>query len=490
MFRIIIKDSSNVIKKFKINKKEILIGRQKGCDLSIPEKAVSARHALITAKEGKLIIEDVGSRNGVLVNGLKIQGPSEITEEDVISVGSFNIWCELLREESSDSLEGSYHSPFQFSKKEEANKDEEETGMKGFFSYLVVFLEPIKEYLKQDEISEIMINGYDQIYIEKGGKLILTDAKFKNDDAVQAAVKNIAQSVGRTVDEKNPRLDARLPDGSRIHAIIPPCARLGTCISIRKFMKKSMSVDKLIEFGSLTKKAAQFIEICVKMERNILVAGGTGSGKTSLLNIISTYIPEENRVLVIEDASELQLQQPHVLSLETKPPDKHGTGAVTIRDLLHSSLRMRPDRIVVGECRGAEALDMLQALNTGHGGSMSTIHSNSPRDALSRLETMCLMAGIDMPLSAIRGQIASAIDIILYTNRFHDGSRKVTYITEVLPLSQDGLYTTQDIFRFQRGPNTKDGKISGVFKSTGHLPSFYQEILHEGYKIPEEFFKA
>ena len=254
-------------------------------------------------------------------------------------------------------------------------------------------------------------------------------------------------------------------------------------------MKKTMTVEKLIELGSLSPKGAKFLEICVKLERNIIVAGGTGSGKTSLLNIISSFIPPNDRVIVIEDASELQLQQPHVLPLETKPPDKNGEGAVTIRDLLHSALRMRPDRIVVGECRGAEALDMIQALNTGHGGSMSTVHANSPRDALSRLETMCLMAGIDMPLSAIRGQIASAVDIIIYTNRFHDGSRKVTHITEVLGLSETGQYITQDIFRFERGPNTKDGRVTGVLKPTGKLPSFMEEIQQEGYPIREEFFK-
>ncbi|RME77236.1 MAG: FHA domain-containing protein, partial [Planctomycetota bacterium] len=473
MFRMIIKDSTGTIKKFKINKDQILIGRDKSCDIAIPEKAVSTKHALLRKVDKKVIIEDVGSRNGVLVNGLKIQGPSEITDEDVISVGSFNIWCELLEEETLPAGPA-YQSPFAQQNLEKQKEEEAATGMKGFFSYLVVFLEPIKEFLKRDDVSEIMINGPDQIYIETGGKLVLTDAKFKNDEAVQAAVMNIAQSVGRIVNEKNPRLDARLPDGSRIHAILPPVARNGTYISIRKFMKKNMTIEKLIEFGSLTKKAAKFIEICVKLERNIIVTGGTGSGKTSLLNIISSFIPPTDRVLVIEDASELQLRQPHVLPLETKHPDKHGEGAVTIRDLLHSSLRMRPDRIVVGECRGAEALDMIQALNTGHGGSMSTVHSNSPRDSLSRLETMCLMAGVDMPLSAIRGQIASAIDIIIYTNRFHDGSRKITHITEVLPLSEDGKYVTSDIFRFERGPNTPDGKITGKLLPTGNLPSFLE----------------
>ncbi|RME04952.1 MAG: CpaF family protein [Planctomycetota bacterium] len=362
--------------------------------------------------------------------------------------------------------------------------------LEGYHSYLIVFLEPIRDFLFDEEVSEIMINGPHQIYIEKRGKLHKTSARFNSEESLQAAVVNIAQSVGRRIDEKNPRLDARLPDGSRIHAVLPPCARKGTYVSIRKFMRHAMNMEKLISFGAITPKAAEFLDICVKMKKNILVAGGTGSGKTSLLNVISSFIPEGDRVIVIEDASELQLQQEHILTMETKAPDKHGEGGVSIRDLIHSSLRMRPDRIVIGEVRGAEALDLLQALNTGHGGSMSTIHANSPRDALSRLETMCLMSGIEMPLRAFRDQIASALQIVVYTNRFSDGSRKVTHITEVLPLSEDGKYQLQDVFYFKRQSNTPDGRVQGKMIPTGYLPSFSQEAIQNGFPLTKEFFQV
>jgi len=350
------------------------------------------------------------------------------------------------------------------------------------------FLEPITQYLDDPEVTEIMVNSPDEIWIEKSGKLERTDSRFESEDALRSAINNISQFVKRRIDEENPTMDARLPDGSRVHAILPPCARKGLCLDIRKFSAETLTMEKLVSFGSITPDAVEFIKACVYGKMNILVSGGTGSGKTSLLNAISSLVPNEERIITIEDSAELQLQQDHVLPLESKPPDKKGKGEVDIRELLKSSLRLRPDRIIVGEIRGGEALDLLQAMNTGHGGSMGTIHANSPIDSLSRLETLSLFSGVELPLRVIRAQVTSAIHLVIQTSRYHDGSRKISHISEVLPLDDRGEYRTQDIFIFKQTNVKPTGRIEGSLKSTGILPGFLDEIEQAGYNLKKAIF--
>lgn len=350
-------------------------------------------------------------------------------------------------------------------------------------SFLVLFLAPVREYLEDDDVSEILINGPGQIYIEKKGKLQKTDARFASESALKAAASNIAKSVGRILNEDNPRLDARLPDGSRVHAVIPPLARCGTVIAIRKFKKDTLSIEKMLSFGSLSDDAVLLIKALVGLHKNVIVSGGTSSGKTSVLNALSSFIGNDERVLVIEDASELQLQQEHIVSFETRKADKNGNGEVTIRDLIVSSLRLRPDRIVIGEIRGGEALDLLQALNTGHAGSMSTIHANSPLDCLFRLETCALLSGIEIPLTALRAQVASAIDAVVHTARLSDGSRKVVAISEVLSL-KNGEYQTQDLLVWQTDHINETGKVEGRFVLK-NKPTFMAQAEIEQIALPK-----
>jgi len=330
-------------------------------------------------------------------------------------------------------------------------------------SFLVLFLAPVKEYLEDDSVSEILINGSQQVYIERRGRLEEVPAKFVSEAALKAAATNIAKSVGRLLDEMHPRLDARLPDGSRVHAVIPPLSRVGTVIAIRKFKKDTLTIDKMLEFRSLNEQMRKLIRAIVLLHKNVIVSGATSSGKTSVLNALSSFIPEGERVLVIEDASELQLQQKHVVSFETRKADKNGQGEVTIRDLIRSALRLRPDRIVIGEIRGGEALDLLQALNTGHAGSMSTIHANSPLDCLRRIETCALLSGIDIPLSALRSQVASAIDLVVHTARLSDGSRKIVSVAEVLPL-EGGDYRVRELMRWKTSSISPEGRVEGDFE--------------------------
>ena len=311
-------------------------------------------------------------------------------------------------------------------------------------SFLTLFLMPVKTFLEDDTVSEILINGPERVYIERAGRLEEVPVRFVSEPALRAAAANIAKSVGRILDEMHPRLDARLPDGSRVHAVIPPLSRIGTVIAIRKFKKDTLTIGKMQEFGSVDADTVNLLRALVLLHKNVIVSGATSSGKTSVLNALSAFIPDAERVLVIEDATELQLQQRHVVPFETRKADKNGQGEVTIRDLIRSALRLRPGRIVIGEIRGGEALDLLQALNTGHAGSMSTIHANSPIDCLRRIETCALLSGIDVPLQALRAQVASAIDAVVHTARLSDGSRKVVTISEVLPL-EGGDYRVRDI---------------------------------------------
>jgi len=337
------------------------------------------------------------------------------------------------------------------------------------------------ELLDDPSVSEVMINGPSVVYAERKGKVLKTDCRFPNQESLYAAVKNLAQYVGKTLTSEVARFDARLPDGSRVHVTLPPCSRNGICAAIRKFSDVNFTIADQVKLGSMTDEAAEFLRLCVLMEKNILVSGGTGSGKTCLLNALSGFIPREDRILVLEDSSELRLQQEHVLYYECVAGDKHGRGRVTIRDLFHSALRMRPTRVIVGEVRSGEALDMIQAMTSGHSGSMSTIHANTPTDALNRLETLALMGGLDLPLRAIRVQVASAIDVIVQISRFRDGSRRLLEIAEVLRLDDSGDYQTLPIFRFVMREKPTSTRVVGELEWTESRPTFADELEMLGF---------
>jgi pilus assembly protein CpaF len=348
---------------------------------------------------------------------------------------------------------------------------------------------PLQDLLDDPDVSEIMVNGPKKIYVERKGKLTKTNISFDNDAQVLKIIERIIVPLGRRIDYDSPTVDARLPDGSRVNAVIAPVAIDGPTITIRKFQKGKLSVDQLIEYGSITRNMADFVRACVIGRLNIIISGGTGSGKTTLLNVLSGFIPENERIVTIEDAAELRLQQDHVVRLEVKPIDLEGLHSVTIRDLVRNSLRMRPDRIIVGEVRGGEALDMLQAMNTGHDGSLTTLHANSPRDTISRLETMCLMSGMELPLKVVREQIAAAIDLIIQQTRLKDGARKVTSITEVAGMEGDTVVMTE-IFRFEQTGLDPDGKVLGELKPTGIRPLFGPRLEMAGFKLTPEMFGA
>lgn len=346
---------------------------------------------------------------------------------------------------------------------------------------------PISRFLFDEDVSEVMVNGPKMVYVEKSGKLELSEAAFDDNEHVMRIIEKIVAPLGRRIDESSPMVDARLPDGSRVNAIIPPLALEGPTITIRKFAKKPLDIAKLVEFGTVSAEMATFIEACIKARLNIVVSGGTGSGKTTTLNVLSSFIPNDERIITIEDAAELQLRQQHVVRLESRPANVEGKGAITIRELVRNSLRMRPDRVVIGEVRGGEALDMLQAMNTGHDGSLTTGHANSPRDMLSRLETMVLMAGMDLPVRAIREQIAAAIDVIIQQTRMKDGSRKITYITEVQGIEKETI-TLQDIFYFNQTGMDDKGRIKGSYKSSGIRPKFFEKLENTRVHLPSSLF--
>ncbi|MDK1028250.1 MAG: CpaF family protein [Anaerolineae bacterium] len=350
----------------------------------------------------------------------------------------------------------------------------------------ILGLGPLQPLIEDDTITEIMVNGAKNIYIERKGKLHRVPVTFENNDHVLRIIERIVAPLGRRIDESSPYVDARLQDGSRVNAVIPPISLVGPILTIRKFSKNPITVEQLIQFGSVTMEAMQFMKACVESRLNIFISGGTGSGKTTLLNVMSGFIPDDERILTIENAAELQLRQEHVVTLESRPPNIEGRGEISIRDLVINSLRMRPDRIIIGECRGGETLDMLQAMNTGHDGSMTTAHANSPRDALSRIETMCLMAGMDLPVKAIREQVASAIDVIIQQSRMRDGTRKVVSITEVNGMEGD-VITMTDIFTFEQ-TGIDAGKVIGQIRPTGLRPKFMDKFEEFGIKLPPSIF--
>jgi len=347
---------------------------------------------------------------------------------------------------------------------------------------------PIEPLLADETITEIMVNGPDRIYIERKGKLEKVNAAFESDEHLMRIIDRIVAPLGRRIDESSPYVDARLPDGSRVNAIIPPLSLIGPVLTIRKFARIPLTIENLIDFGTITPEAVEFLKACVIARLNIIVSGGTGSGKTTFLNVLSGFIPDDERIVTVENAAELQLRQEHVVTLESRPPNIEGKGEVSIRDLVINCLRMRPDRIIVGECRGGEALDMLQAMNTGHDGSLTTAHSNSPRDTLARLETMCLMAGMDLPLRAIREQVASAVDLIVHQERMKDGTRKVVNITEVQGMEGD-VIVMSDVFAFEQ-TGIESGKVIGRLRPTGIRPKFIEQIEAANIYLPPSIFGA
>ncbi|HJL17948.1 MAG TPA: CpaF family protein, partial [Sandaracinaceae bacterium LLY-WYZ-13_1] len=359
-----------------------------------------------------------------------------------------------------------------------------------FEQTLLKFLEPVRPYLDDTTVSEVMINGPDQIFVERRGKLHRVDAHFPSRDALVAALRNLAQFVGRHVDEHRPILEARLPDGSRVEAVLPPAAPDGPMVAIRRFAKDTLTVDKLLSFGSFTPDAAELLRAIVSVKQNIIVAGGTGSGKTSLLNALTGFIPADERIVVIEDTREVQCQQQHVVQLESRQPDARGRGEVTIRDLFKATLRMRPDRIVVGEIRGAEALDLVQAMTSGHGGCLATVHATYPTDTMNRLETMAMMSDVQMPLRALRAQVASAIDFIVQTSRLRDGSRCVTHIAEVQGYEPDTGYQLANVFERHYEGQDPQGKILSRFDATGFVPKATELIRGHGYDLPDAVIAA
>ena len=374
--------------------------------------------------------------------------------------------------------------------------DEEESGLSAQEKLLIVRqigdsvmgLGPLEPFVKDPEVTEIMVNGWDSIYVERAGRLYWTGVKFHDEGQLRRTIDKIVAKVGRRIDESSPYCDARLPDGSRVNAIIPPLAIDGPALTIRKFAADPYQASDLVSFGTMNHQVVELLDACVKGRLNILVSGGTGAGKTTTLNVLSSFLPEDERIITIEDAAELRLQQPHVVRLESRPPNIEGRGEVTIRDLVRNALRMRPDRIVVGEVRGGEALDMMQAMNTGHDGSISTIHCNSPRDALARLETMVMMSGMDFGVKAIREQISSALQLIVHQSRLKDGSRRITHVTEIVGMEGD-IITLQDVFLFDYSAGIdENGRFLGSLKSTGLRPRFVDKIAERGVSVPPEIF--
>ena len=351
----------------------------------------------------------------------------------------------------------------------------------------VLGLGPIESLAKDESISEIMVNDVDQIFYEKEGRLYLSSVRFRDHEHIMRIIERIVAPLGRRVDESSPMVDARLEDGSRVNVIIPPVASKSPTITIRKFRADRMTIEDLIGTGTLTRELAEFLRACVQVRLNILVSGGTGTGKTTILNALSGFIPDTERIVTIEDPTELRLQQGHVVSLEARPPSLEGTGEVTQRDLVRNALRMRPDRIIIGEVRGSEAFDMMQAMNTGHEGSLSTVHANAPRDSLARIENMILMSGLDLPMRAIREQMASAIHMIIQIARLSDGSRKITHVTEIVGVEGD-VVTMQDIFRYEQRGIDSDGKVLGDFKGTGLRPGFTEKFEVAGIHLPPDLF--
>ena len=496
------------------------IGSLSTSSIVLDSPGMLPEHARIIRDKTHFVILSLSKKNDVAVNGRVVQS-TVISTEDTIKISGYTLHFIDIEEETAGSfylnLKQSIHSSLIEKMEQEQIKVEniaeeelwnkcsaiidaiistrhlpksiEPDKLKNDILNEALKLGPLEALLADETITEIMVNNKDKIFIERSGKLEKTDLSFTSDEHVINIISRIVAPIGRRIDESMPMVDARLKDGSRVNAIIPPLSIQGPMITIRKFSKKMFTVDDLVKFGTVTHGIMKFIEVCVKLRKNIIVSGGTGSGKTSFLNIASSYIPKDERIVTIEDSAELRLPHEDLGSLEARLPNIEGKGEVTIRDLVKNALRMRPDRIVIGECRGGEAIDMLQAMNTGHDGSLTTVHANSTRDSILRLETMVMMSGIELPVTVIRHQISSAVNIIVQLSRLSDGSRKVVCISEIIGMKGDGV-EIEDIFVFNKKGLTKDGKIIGDYAATGYVPSFFDEIKLSGLEYSKEVFKG
>ena len=546
MFRILIQGGRAAAKEVVCEAESCQIGKSDDSLVVLQGWTIAAHHALIYRQREGLFIRDQSSRGGTAVNGERLTGPyGPLNGSDEIQIGA---WRLAVRDETLNSIEQGTMTPepipaalndasldcdaqspgIDFSRLrllhdrliarmdvrriDTAGMSESDLRARVHDTLLALLdedtslvqgqerqhllqaalneavgLGPLEALLHRDDVTEIMVNRHDEIFVERKGRLEASRIVFSGPDAVRAVIERIIAPIGRRIDESSPMVDARLKDGSRVNAIIPPVALKGPSITIRKFSKKKLVDQDLVDYGSASRDMLAFLALAVRERKNILVSGGTGSGKTTLLNILSNHIPNHERIITIEDAAELRLDQINLVSLEARPGNAEGKGLVAIRDLVRNSLRMRPDRIVVGECRGGEALDMLQAMNTGHDGSLTTVHANSSRDALSRLEVMVLMAGMDLPILAIRQQIASAIDLIVQQTRFADGSRKITQISEVTGM-ENGVIQLQELFLFRREGLSATGGVRGQFLSTGRIPEFYEELVQRGVDVDRSLF--
>jgi pilus assembly protein CpaF len=522
---------------------DVLIGKSTQCDLQLKGWFIAAKHALLRSTPNGVLIQDLErGTNGTYVNGKRVDyyGPLKF-EEDVIEIAGYTIKIladhgvevpiesiapanTMVNIEAQQNINDLYivwlkkiHQllveKMDLRRKDVSKMSDEEfraettevldkiladqlselpnslkmSQLKKMVLDEAIGLGPLEDLLSDDSVSEIMVNAKDEIFVERQGQIVKSGLVFSSNRAVIDTIERIVSPIGRRIDESSPMVDARLKDGSRVNAIIPPLAIKGPSITIRKFPKKNLTIDDLVDFNSMTQQMADFLNVCVLHKKNIIVSGGTGSGKTTLLNVLANFIVQGERIITIEDAAELRLNHCHLVSLESRPSNSEGKGLVAIRDLVKNSLRMRPDRIIIGECRGAEALDMLQAMNTGHEGSLTTLHANTPRDALARMETMILMAGMDLPLTAIREQIVSAVDIIVQQTRFSCGTRKITHITEVTGI-ESGKIQIQDLFRFQKERLDEKGRVVGLFRHCDAIPSFYDELVEAGVTLDRSIF--
>ena len=519
---------------YDVRKAEIFIGTSSTNDVVLYQPSLSGRHLKLRVENGSTEVVDLESRTGTFVNGVRIQGTQALEEGDTVSLGSYNlrVMPDAAGQETSpqelywdilETAEDRYDESLVPIKQEihrrliafldlrrmdlKSIEDAElrSTTSRAIWSIMdamgdtipddmdrknlhkemldeVLGLGPIEDLIKDEEITEIMVNRKDQIFVEIRGKLYMTNRSFASEESLLGIIERIVSPLGRRIDESVPMVDARLKDGSRVNAIIPPLSLKGPVLTIRKFSRDPFTFDKLIQMGALTENVFEFMKVAVNSRRNIVISGGTSSGKTTLLNVLCDLLPKSERIVTIEDSAELQLPQEHLISLEARPPNIQGKGEVTIRALVKNSLRMRPDRIVVGEVRGGEALDMLQAMNTGHDGSLTTGHANAPYDFLRRLETMVLMAGMDLPIRAIREQIASAIHIIMQLMRFNDGTRRVVKVSEMVGLDPDGNYQLLDVFQFKQEGIGEGGRVQGRIVPTGAIPACFKEL--QDSKIP------
>ncbi len=526
---------------YEVRKSEIFVGTSSTNDVVLYQPSLSGRHLKLRVENGLTEVIDLESRTGTFVNGARIQGSRILEEGDTVSLGSYSLrviperagreapdrerYWDILEtagdryDESLVPIKQEIHRRLiafldlrRMDLKSIEDAELRATTSRAIWSIMdamgdtipddmdrenlhkemldeVLGLGPIEDLIQDQEITEIMVNRKDQIFVEIRGKLYLTNRSFASEESLLGIIERIVSPLGRRIDESVPMVDARLKDGSRVNAIIPPLSLKGPVLTIRKFSRDPFTFEKLIAMGSLTESVFEFLKVAVTSRRNIVISGGTSSGKTTLLNVLCGLLPKSERIVTIEDSAELQLPQEHLISLEARPPNIQGKGEVTIRDLVKNSLRMRPDRIVVGEVRGGEALDMLQAMNTGHDGSLTTGHANAPYDFLRRLETMVLMAGMDLPIRAIREQIASAIHVIVQLMRFNDGSRRVVQVSEMIGLDPDGNYQLLDVFKFKREGVGEGGRVQGRIAPTGAVPLCFRELQESNISVNMEIFQ-